>query len=158
MKNAATITFAAVMLALDAIPARAQFSNPMGGGMSMPSMPSLQAPSAPSIPSASSLPAIPSLSSMPSLSSASPGNIAGLLKYCVQNNYLSGSDASAAQSDEGALVSQDNESNSDSGYASGSDGELNAGGQGYNLGGNGAQSEVTQQVCNQVLSHAKSLL
>ncbi len=135
-------------------PAYAQFSNPLGS-MSAPSLPSL---SSPSIPSASSLPSIPSLSSLPSLSSASPSNIAGLLKYCVQNNYLSGSDASAAQSDESSLVSQDNVSNSDPGYASGSDGELNAGGQAYNVAGSGAQSEVTQQVCSQVLSHAKSML
>jgi hypothetical protein len=95
---------------------------------------------------------------MPSLSAASPGNIAGLLKYCVENNYLSGNDATAAQSDESSLVSQDNVSNTDPGYASGSDGELNAGGQAYNVGGDGAQSEVTQQVCSQVLSHAQSLL
>jgi hypothetical protein len=95
---------------------------------------------------------------MPSLSSASPGNIAGLLKYCVENNDLSGKNAAAAQTDASALVSQDNVTNSDSGYAAGSDGELNAGGQGYNLGGNGAQSEVTQQVCNQVLNHAQSML
>ncbi len=157
MKNAATMALAASALLLAAQPARAQFSNPMGG-MSMPSMPSMQAPAAPSIPSASSLPSIPSLSSMPSLSSASPGNIAGLLKYCVQNNYLSGGNAAAAQSDESALVNQDNVSNSDPGYGAGSDGELNAGGQGYNLGGNGAQSEVTQQVCSQVLTHAQSML
>ncbi len=154
----ATLTALAGLAALTlASPARAQFSNPMGS-MSAPSMPSLSAPSMPSIPSASSLPSIPSLSSLPSLSSASPGNIAGLLKYCVQNNYLSGSDASAAQSDESSLVSQDNVSSSDAGYAAGSDGELNAGGQAYNVAGSGGQSEVTQQVCSQVLSHAKSLL
>jgi len=95
---------------------------------------------------------------MPSLSSASPGNIAGLLKYCVQNNDLSGGDASAAQSDASALAAQNNVSNSDAGYAAGSGGMLNAGGQAYNLGSGGARSEVTQQICSQVLSHAKSLL
>ncbi len=76
----------------------------------------------------------------------------------MEKNYLSGNDASAAQSDESSLVAQDNVSESDPGYASGSDGELNAGGQAYNVGGDGAQSEVTQQVCSQVLSHAQSLL
>lgn len=164
MKIATLIAFTGLTALALAQPARAQFSNPLGS-MSAPSMPSVQAPSismpslsAPSIPSASSLPSIPSLSSMPSLSSASPSNIAGLLKYCVENNYLSGNDATAAQSDESSLVSQDNVSDSDPGYASGSDGELNAGGQAYNVGGDSGQSEVTQQVCSQVLSHAQSLL
>jgi hypothetical protein len=95
---------------------------------------------------------------MPSLSSVSPGNLAGVLKYCVQNHYLSGSDAQSAQTDQSSLLSQDNISPADPSYDSGSDGELNAGGQGYNLGGDGAQSDVTQQVCDQALSHAQSLL
>jgi hypothetical protein len=154
MKPASLIALTALALCA-ATTARAQFSNPMGS-MSMPSLPS--APSAPSIPSASSLPSIPSLSSMPSLSAVSPSNLAGVLKYCVQNHYLSGSDAQTAQTDQSSLLSQDNISSSDPNYDSGSDGELNAGGQGYNLGGDGEQSEVTQQVCDQALSHAQSLL
>jgi hypothetical protein len=154
MKPASLIALTALALcACNA--ARAQFSNPMGS-MSMPSLPT--APSAPSIPSASSLPSIPSLSSMPSLSSVSPSNLAGVLKYCVENHYLSGSDAGAAQTDQSSLLSQDNISPSDPNYDSGSEGELNTGGQGYNLGGQSAQSGVTQQICNQALSHAQSLL
>jgi hypothetical protein len=148
------IILAAIFLLLAVPKAHAQFSMP-----SLPSAPSMpSAPSVPSIPSASSLPSIPSLSSMPSLSSVSPGNLAGVLKYCVQNHFLSGSDAQTAQSDQSALLSQDNISPSDQNYDSGSDGELNTGGQGYNLGGQTAQSGVTQQVCNQALTHAQSLL
>ncbi len=146
----------AAILFLAATQAHAQFSMPTLPSSPMtPSLPALPSAPSASIPSASSL---PSLSSMPSLSSVSPSNLAGVLKYCVQNHYLSGSDAQTAQSDQSSLLSQDNISPADQNYDSGSDGELNAGGQGYNLGGQTAQSGVTQQICDQALSHAQSLL
>jgi len=149
----------ALLLSLAATQAHAQFSMPTLPSSPMtPSLPAMPSAPSASIPSASSLPSIPSLSSMPSLSSVSPSNLAGVLKYCVENHYLSGSDAGTAQTDESSLTSQDNISPSDPSYDSGSDGELNAGGQGYNLGGQSAQSGVTQQICNQALSHAQSLL
>jgi hypothetical protein len=100
---------------------------------------------------------------MPSLGSASPTNIAGLLQYCVQNNDLSGSDASAATSTQQSLLSKvtgsSSDPTSDSSFTSGASGMLDTGdGKTTSLGGSGVQAEVTQKVCSQVLSHAKSLL
>lgn len=138
---------AVVALAAFAAPAYAQFSNPLGS-LSAPSVPSVSAPSVPSI---------SSLTSLPSLGSASESNVAGLLEYCVKNNVLSGSDASTAQSDSSALLSQSNTSTSDPGYTSGSSGVLNTGSQAYSLAGGGT-SGIEQQVCNEALSHAKSML
>jgi hypothetical protein len=137
---------AASLIAL-ATPAYAQFS--------MPTLPS--APSVPSL-SAPSLPSIPSLSDLPSLSSASPGNIAGLLQYCLQNNDLSGDSATSVPSMQSQLLGQANETTASPDYSSGSSGVLDAGNQAYSLANGGAQSAVTQQICNQALSRAKSML
>lgn len=101
--------------------------------------------------------------SLPSVSAASPTNVAGLLQYCVQNNYLSGGSANAAAAAKGALLSKFTGSSadpsSDSNFASGSNGVLQTGnGQSTTLGGGGVKAQITQKVCGDVLSHAKSLL
>ena len=104
--------------------------------------------------------------SMPSVGSASSGNIAGVLRYCVQNNYLGG--GNGASSVENQLTSKlgSRASDSDPQYASGEQGTLQTGnGQGFSLGGGGSggnggglKAQLTQKVCAQVLKHAKSLL
>jgi hypothetical protein len=132
-------------------PAEAQLSNMMpgmggsGSGMSMPGIGSLGG-------------------GVPSVSSASPTNLAGVLQYCVQNNYLGGASASSASSVKDSLLSKfgggsSSAPGSDSGYSSGSSGILDTGnGQTATLGGGGLKAEITQKVCAQVLSHSKSLL
>ena len=116
--------------------------NSTGSGMSMPGMGSM---------------------SLPSVSSASPTNLAGLLQYCVQNNYLSGGSADAASSAKESLLSKFTGSSSDptsnTGFTSGNNGVLDTGnGQSTTLGGSGIKAQITQKVCSEVLSHAKSML
>ncbi len=93
---------------------------------------------------------------IPSVTQASPGNLAGVLQYCVQNNYLGGG---AASSVEDSLLRTVTGGGSNSSFQAGSGGLLETGnGQNFGLGGGGLKQEIVQQVCNQVLAHAKSLL
>jgi hypothetical protein len=125
-------------------PARAQMSNMLNGAMGsgMSSMGGM---------------------SLPSVGAASPTNLAGLLQYCVQNNYLGGGSAASAGSVKDSLLSKFTGSTaapaSNAGFTSGINGVLDTGnGQSTTLGGTGIQAQVTQKVCGEVLSHAKSLL
>ena len=95
--------------------------------------------------------------SMPSVGSASSGNIAGLLRYCVRNNYLSGSGASSAES--GLVGKLGGGATKSSQFESGDKGVLQTGnGQNVSLGGGGLKAQMTQKVCDQVLKHAKSMI
>lgn len=93
-----------------------------------------------------------------SMTSGSLGNVAGLLQFCIKNNYLSGDGAAAVQS---ALMGKlpGGASTSDSGYTSGVSGLLSGsdGGQ-LNLSGGGLKEQITKKVCDQVLAQGKSLL
>jgi hypothetical protein len=95
---------------------------------------------------------------LPSVGQASPSNIAGVLQYCVRNNYVNGSAATVKES----LLSKvtgSGQGASDSGFKAGNSGMLQTGaGQDYGLGGSGVKAQVTQKVCGMVLDHAKSLL
>jgi hypothetical protein len=148
--NKFTLTAAASIFALAPLmQASAQMSNMLnnamnsaGSGMSGPSMGGM---------------------SLPSVSSASPTNLAGLLQYCVQNNYLGGGSASAASSAKESLLSKFTGSSSDpasnAGFTSGSNGVLDTGnGQSTTLGGTGVKAQITQKACSEILSHAKSML
>ena len=91
---------------------------------------------------------------LPSVSQAGPGNLAGVLGYCIQNNILSSGVAGETQT---ALLDQTPGAAQSSDYAAGSNGLLQTGNdQSYSLGG--AQSQVKQQICKMVLEQAKSLL
>ena len=94
---------------------------------------------------------------MPSVGSASSGNVAGVLGYCVRNNYLSGDGASSVQS--GLMSKLGANTTHSSQYEEGSQGVLQSGnGQNVSLGGGGLKAQMTQKVCAQVLKHAKSLM
>jgi hypothetical protein len=115
-----------------------------------------------------------------SMTSGSIGNVAGLLKYCIGNDYLSGSNASAVQS---MLMGKLPASvqTKDPGYADGAKGLLHAtDGSTLNLNGGGAngssgasgsagaigaagvtgdvQAQLTKTACDTVLAQAKSFL
>jgi hypothetical protein len=93
---------------------------------------------------------------IPSVTQASPGNLAGVLQYCVQNNYMSSGSVSSVKD---SLLSKVTGGGSNSSFQAGSGGLLETGnGQNFSLGGGGLKQEIVQQVCNQVLAHAKSLL
>lgn len=93
-----------------------------------------------------------------SMTAGSTGNVAGILEFCIRNNYLKGNAASGIKD---ALMGKlpGGSAKSDSGYGDGARGILNsAGGGKLDLGGGGLKAEVTRQVCDRVLSQAKSLL
>jgi len=95
--------------------------------------------------------------SMPSVGSASSGNIAGVLRYCVRNNYVDGNGgASVEHSLVGKLGGSTTKSSQ---FASGDKGMLQTGnGSNVSLGGGGLKGQMTHKVCDQVLTHAKSLI
>lgn len=93
-----------------------------------------------------------------SMTSGSMGNVAGLLEFCIKNNYLSGGAASSVQN---ALVGKlpGGASSSDSGYKSGLSGILSgSNGSQMDLGGGGLKEELTKQVCDKVLAQGKSMI
>lgn len=93
-----------------------------------------------------------------SMTAGSTGNVAGILTFCIKNNYLKGNAASGVKD---ALMGKlgGDSAKSDSGYGDGARGVLNsAGGGKVDLGGGGLKAEVTRKVCDTVLSQAKSLL
>jgi hypothetical protein len=93
------------------------------------------------------------------LASGSMGNVAGLLQYCIGNNYVS---------DEGAATVKDQlmgklpegEQTKDPGYSDGMKGLLH--GSNGNLmdlsKGGGLTADVTKKACDTVLAQAKSFL
>lgn len=94
---------------------------------------------------------------VPTVNQANPSNIAGVLQYCVQNNYVSGGSAMSVKD---SLVNKVTGSNHapDSQFQQGSNGVLDTGnGSNFSLGG-GIKEQVTKKVCDLALSHAKSLL
>jgi len=98
--------------------------------------------------------------SLQSLSSGSTGNVAGVLQYCIQNNYLSG-DAASSVKDKlmGKLPGGSSSSSSDSGYLDGAKGMLDSNnGKQLDLSGGGLKAEATKQICDKILQQGKSLL
>ncbi|WP_233842537.1 DUF2501 domain-containing protein [Dyella sp. 2HG41-7] len=97
-----------------------------------------------------------------SMSSGSMGNVAGLLQYCVKNNYLGGD--SGASGIAGKLLGKTQGGSSNSDYTSGMSGILKgSNGQSTNLsdvgGGNSdLKSKITTKACNVVLKQGKSFL
>ena len=95
-----------------------------------------------------------------SMTSASSSNVAGLLEFCIKNNYLSGNSAASVKN---SLMSKlpggASSSSSDSGYASGAKGILSgSNGSQFDLSGGGLKEKITKQVCDKVLAQGKSML
>ncbi|MCI2810633.1 DUF2501 domain-containing protein [Eoetvoesiella caeni] len=95
-------------------------------------------------------------------------NIAGVLEYCVQNKYLSGDEAESIEGSlKGKLSGMPPSSNTpysesayiDGAYADGVKGILHGkDGKPVNLAGKGLKAAATKQICDTVLSTAKSML
>jgi hypothetical protein len=95
---------------------------------------------------------------LPSVTQADPANLAGVLQYCVQNNYLSGGVADTAKD---ALLAKVPGAQQSSDFTSGSSGLLQTGnGKDYSLCGlsGDLKSQISHKVCDLVLQHAQSLL
>lgn len=93
-----------------------------------------------------------------SLSSGSVGNVAGVLEFCIRNNYLGGDGpASVKEKLMGKLPG--GSSTSDKGYQSGAKGLLTgSNGQQLDLSGGGLKAEATKRVCDTILAQGKSML
>lgn len=102
-----------------------------------------------------------------SFTSGSTGNVAGIIGYCVKNNYLGGTDASSVQSKLLGKLGGEQQAQGDSGYQAGLKGMLlGKSGQSTNLAESGGgmagmgdmKSKMTQKACGMVLKQGKSLL
>ena len=134
-----------------------QLKGIVGGGAAsgMPSLPGSQG--------GGSLGAAGSLGSLGSLESIQPGslgNAAGIIGYCVKNNYLGGSDAIPVKDQlMGKLAAssgQPAESNPD--YINGANGILSgSSGQTLDLSTAGLKAAAAKHLCGKVLDQAKSM-
>ncbi|WP_175689730.1 DUF2501 domain-containing protein [Burkholderia anthina] len=94
-----------------------------------------------------------------SLMSGSSSNVAGLLQFCIQNNYLGGASGGASSVKDALMSKLGGNASSDSGYTSGASGILDAGnGSKVDLSGGGLKQQLTKQICDKVLAQGKSLL
>ncbi|MBP0628284.1 DUF2501 domain-containing protein [Cupriavidus sp. AcVe19-1a] len=92
-----------------------------------------------------------------SLTSGTAGNAAGVIEFCMKNNYLNADAATSAVKDK--LLGSVSGGTSDSGYTDGSRGILStSGGNKLDLSGSGLKAEVTKQVCDKILAQGKSML
>jgi hypothetical protein len=95
--------------------------------------------------------------SLSSLSSGSAGNAAGVIEFCVKNNYLNADSATSAVKDK--LLGSVSGGTRDSNYSDGSRGILStSSGSKFDLSGGGLKAEVTKQVCDKILAQGKSML
>ena len=100
-----------------------------------------------------SLGGVPSLES---LTSGSAGNVAGVLEFCMKNNYLGGATDAASVKDR-LLGKLGDAPASNPGYTEGTKGILtNSDGNKFDL--SSIKSQITKQACDKILSQGKSLL
>jgi len=98
---------------------------------------------------------------MSSLASGSAGNAAGVIEYCIKNNYLSGDAASSMKDKLIGKIGGEDKAKEDPGYLDGAKGMLTGGdGKSMNLADDpgGLKKKVTEKACGAVLDHAQSLL
>ena len=107
-----------------------------------------------------------------SLTSGSTGNAAGIIEYCIKNNYLGGTDASSVKDKLMGKLGGESKAQNDSGYMAGAKGMLlgkdgkssdlsDAGGSGgmAGMGGMGdMKAKMTKKACGMVLKQGKSML
>jgi hypothetical protein len=92
-----------------------------------------------------------------SMTAGSTGNVAGVLQFCIKNNYLDGKAASSVK--DRVMGQLSGKPSSDKGYSEGEKGILSSSdGKKVDLSGGGLKAKVTKQVCDQILAQGKSLL
>jgi hypothetical protein len=91
---------------------------------------------------------------MPAIGSSTVGNAAGVLQYCVKNNYLGGDAASVKDK---LLAKITGQKPQETGFASGAKGLLK-GGDGQTLNFKLLSSKVKTKACDYVLKNATSLI
>lgn len=107
-----------------------------------------------------------------SLTSGSTGNAAGIIQYCMKNNYLGGTDAASVKDKLMGKLGGEDKAKSNSGYMAGAQGLLQghdgkstnlaeAGGAGGMAGMSGMgdmKAKATKKACGMVLKQGKSML
>ena len=94
-----------------------------------------------------------------SMASGSLGNMAGVIEYCLKNNYLSGGDASSVKDKLMGKLGGSDKPAADPGYVAGSQGILTGSdGNKMDLTGGGLKQEVTRKACDFVLKQGKSMI
>ena len=95
-----------------------------------------------------------------SLSSGNAGNAAGILQFCISNNYLTGNAATSMKDRLVSKIGGADAAQQDSGYVDGAKGMLTGrDGQSVDITRMGSlESNLTQKACGAVLDHASSLL
>jgi len=92
------------------------------------------------------------------MTSGSLGNVAGLLQYCIGNNYLGGNAAASVKEQLMGKLPGGSRTE-DKGYAEGAKGLLRgSNGNAMDLSGGGMKAEISRKVCDTVLAQAKSFL
>ncbi len=91
---------------------------------------------------------------MPAIGASTMGNAAGVLQYCVKNNYLGGDAASVKDK---LLAKITGQKQQETGFASGAKGMLK-GGDGQTLNFKMLSSKVKTKACDFVLKNATSLI
>lgn len=102
-----------------------------------------------------------SLGSLSSITSGSTGNAAGIIEFCVKNNYLSGENAAPVKDQLMGKLSggEDQSAQTDADYINGVNGILTgSGGQSVDLSMAGLKAKAVKKVCNKILDQAKSML
>lgn len=97
---------------------------------------------------------------MSSLTSGTAGNAAGVIEFCIKNNYLGGDAASSMKDQLIGKLGGPEKAEQDTGYTDGAKGLLTGGdGKSMNLADSGGLKEkLTKKACESVLEHAKSFL
>ena len=91
---------------------------------------------------------------MPAIGTSTIGNAAGVLQYCIKNNYLGGDAASVKDKLLGKITGQKQQQ---TGFANGAKGLLQ-GDDGKSLNLKGLSSTVKEKACDYVLKNASSLI
>ena len=105
--------------------------------------------------------AVPSVESLSSITSGSTGNAAGIIEYCMKNNYLSGDSASSVRDQlMGKITSSgDQPAQSNPDYINGSRGIVSgSAGQNVDLSMAGMKASAVKKVCETILEQGRSML
>jgi hypothetical protein len=100
---------------------------------------------------------------MGSLASGSAGNAAGILQFCIANNYLGGADLTNAGGMKDKLIAKvggQEKADEDAGFAAGAKGNvIGSDGNSISIADTGSlENKLTETACKAVMDHAASLL
>jgi len=160
MKALPSLLVLAGALTLQSLPmaSHAQLLDALKGALGNHNATSGSAPAAPSQSSGGpgALSGLGDQFSLPAMGSASAGNVAGVLTFCMKNNYL-GSNGVAGIKDKllGKLGGQ-KEAVVDPGYADGVKGIIGGGNNKLDL--SNMRQQITDKACEKVLEYGKSML